>query len=156
MTSEKQIKANQENAQLSTGPKSSEGKTLVSGNAIKHGLFSKKLLLEDESREEFEEIKNEFYEKFKPQGLLEVLFLERALSAVWRLTRITKIEALIIADTDNPPFKKGKISDSFGGYYGKQLDLMSRYEITLEKILFRSLTELRSLQYNRQWKPLVN
>jgi hypothetical protein len=40
MTTEAQIKANQENAQKSTGPTSVEGKKKSSMNAITHGIFS--------------------------------------------------------------------------------------------------------------------
>jgi hypothetical protein len=40
MSTEAQIKANRENAQKSTGPKTAEGKTVVSQNVVKHGLLS--------------------------------------------------------------------------------------------------------------------
>ena len=156
MVAEKQMEANRSNAKLSTGPKSAAGKSLVAKNALKHGVFSKQLVLDDESKEEFEEVRREFYEQFKPEGFLEVLFWERALSAIWRLSRIGKIESLIIAESGNSPFKEGKISDAFGGYSGGQLALMSRYEITLEKILFKSLSELRALQYARKSSMSVN
>jgi len=39
MTTQKQIKANRQNAQKSTGPKTDEGKAAVSQNAVKHGIF---------------------------------------------------------------------------------------------------------------------
>lgn len=153
MATERQIQANQKNAKRSTGPKTTEGKAIVSKNAVSHGIFSRQLVLEDESREEFEEIRREFYEQFHPEGFLERLFCERALSAIWRLSRVSKIEALIISDAGTNPFKENQISDAFGGYAGKQIGLMSRYEITLEKILFKSLSELRSLQYSRKSIP---
>jgi hypothetical protein len=40
MATEAQIKANQQNAQKSTGPRTAEGKAAVSRNAVKHGLFA--------------------------------------------------------------------------------------------------------------------
>ncbi len=48
MTSEKQIEANKENGKLG-GVKTDEGKAVSKYNAIKHGLLSKEVLLEDES-----------------------------------------------------------------------------------------------------------
>lgn len=41
MTTSEKIEANRKNALQSTGPRSLEGKALVSMNAIKHGLTAK-------------------------------------------------------------------------------------------------------------------
>jgi hypothetical protein len=49
MTTEAQIKANQENAKKSTGPTSIEGKQRSSMNAITHGIFAKIPLLPGEN-----------------------------------------------------------------------------------------------------------
>jgi hypothetical protein len=48
MGSDKQIRANRRNARKSTGPKTPEGKSVVSHNALKHGLLSQQILLPDE------------------------------------------------------------------------------------------------------------
>lgn len=53
MTTDKQIKANQANAKKSTGATSNEGKAVIAGNAIKHGLFAKRLILPDENMDEY-------------------------------------------------------------------------------------------------------
>jgi hypothetical protein len=45
MTTEKQIEANKQNALVSTGPVTAEGKTLVSQNAVKHGIFARDLIV---------------------------------------------------------------------------------------------------------------
>ena len=51
MATEAQIKANQENAQKSSGPNSVEGKKKSSMNAVTHGIFSNIAILpgEDEA-----------------------------------------------------------------------------------------------------------
>jgi len=51
MTSEKQEKANRQNALKSTGPKTSKGKAVARYNAVKHGLLSQDVLIpgEDEA-----------------------------------------------------------------------------------------------------------
>lgn len=89
MTTQKQTVANHLNAQQSTGPISIEGKAMIAKNALKHGIFSKQILLEGESQKDFELLKNEFYTQFSPEGFLEHLLCERALSAAWRLSRVT-------------------------------------------------------------------
>jgi hypothetical protein len=53
MAAEAQIKANQENAKKSTGPKTEEGKQRSSMNAMTHGIFSKIPLLPGENIEQF-------------------------------------------------------------------------------------------------------
>ena len=50
MASEKQIKANQENSKLSTGPVTEAGKNKVSSNAVKHALEARKHIIIGEDR----------------------------------------------------------------------------------------------------------
>ena len=45
MSTKRQIEANQRNALVSTGPVTTQGKALVSQNAVKHGIFAKDLLI---------------------------------------------------------------------------------------------------------------
>ena len=143
MATQKQIEANRNNAQNSTGPKTEEGRASVSQNALKHGIFSKEILLEDESQSEFEALKMEFNHYFRPKGILEKLLCERALAAAWRLSRITKMESILINYTVKKSYDNNGIMEVLGGYGADRLSLLSRYEISLEKILFRSISELR-------------
>ncbi len=149
MASQKQLDSNRLNAQRSTGPKSIEGKSALAKNPLKHGVFSRQVVLEGESKKEFEALKTEFYEQFIPEGLLEQLFCERALAAAWRLSRVTQMESMLINHASRR-FDSSGIIEVLGGYQGDELALLSRYEISLEKILFRSLAELRVLQSERK------
>ena len=97
MSSKKQIEANRQNATKSTGPKTPEGKTLSSKNATKHGLLSKQVLLPSESEEEFEELSQGLREDLKPVGALETMFVEDIAAHFWRLWRIRRIEAGVLA-----------------------------------------------------------
>src|SRR5438477_11835281 len=45
LTTTKKIEANRRNAQFSSGPKSPEGKKIVAGNARKHGLLEKNIVI---------------------------------------------------------------------------------------------------------------
>src|SRR5438477_1484152 len=55
-TSSRKAKANRQNSKHSTGPKTRQGKDKSRRNAIKHGFFSKFLLVNgEESREEYEQ-----------------------------------------------------------------------------------------------------
>jgi len=61
------MEANRDNAQKSTGPKTVQGKSYSSRNAMKHGLFSKELVITDgpqkEDREKFELLLEDLIEK---------------------------------------------------------------------------------------------
>ena len=48
MISEKQRRANRENAKKSTGPRTAEGKARSSKNGIKHGLLARDAVMADE------------------------------------------------------------------------------------------------------------
>ena len=79
MVSEKQKQANVQNAQLSTGPVTPDGKAVVARNAIKHGIFAKDLVItagdgrEDEL--EYHELLAELKKDLVPVGRMEILFV---------------------------------------------------------------------------------
>ena len=96
MDSVKQVAANQRNAQLSTGPRSEEGKAVVSKNAIKHGIFAKDLVISrgdgHEEAGEYFELFNELVGDLKPVGRMESLLVEKIAVDYWRLRRLIRYE----------------------------------------------------------------
>ena len=54
MATEAQISANRQNAEKSTGPRTDEGKAVVSQNAVKHGLFAIKTVVNGEDQALFD------------------------------------------------------------------------------------------------------
>ena len=66
MTSQKQIEANKLNALKSTGPKTPEGKVIVSKNATTHGLRAQHTVIDSESQTEFNEFYNELIQYLAP------------------------------------------------------------------------------------------
>ena len=69
--STQQIRANQINSQKSTGPKTVTGKQIVAGNAQKHGIFSKQLILSDEDSAEYKMLLDNLQAELRPVGVLE-------------------------------------------------------------------------------------
>src|ERR1051326_1154333 len=65
--------ANISNAQLSTGPRTEEGKNRSSQNARKHGLTAAQLVIAAEDREEFEALHAQLTTEIKPHGALQQL-----------------------------------------------------------------------------------
>ena len=97
MTSDKQTRANRENALKSTGPKTTEGKAAVRLNAVKHGLLSRETLLPGEDEEALRELGEHLRDELQPVGELENLLVDRIVSAYWRLRRLGRVEAGIFA-----------------------------------------------------------
>lgn len=101
MPTEKQIIANKQNAQLATGPKTTSGKEVVSKNAIKHGIFTKDLIvsseIEKESVDEYQSILNNLVDCLLPCNQMESLLVEKIAADFWRLRRTIRFETGSIA-----------------------------------------------------------
>lgn len=96
MTTEKQIKANQANSKKSTGAKSDEGKAVIATNALKHGLFSQRLVLNDENFDEYAQLIDGLITSLNPVGTLEQLLVEKIAVATWKQLRLTRAESASI------------------------------------------------------------
>src|SRR5687768_3254687 len=82
-----------------TGPRSQDGKAIVSQNATKYGLFSSNPVVRGlESAEEWEEFHHAFVDSCHPVGALEFAAADGAATTAWRLRRIPRFEAAAIAD----------------------------------------------------------
>ncbi|MBP3956748.1 hypothetical protein J8F10_15860 [Gemmata sp. G18] len=108
MTTLAKIEANQRNAQLSTGPRTLEGKSIVARNATKHGIFAAVPVLPGESTDEWEAHRTGVVESLAPIGLLELNLAERAALLLWRLQRLARYETEVVAaameDVEVPAF----------------------------------------------------
>ncbi len=109
MTSKKQIAANKRNAQKG-GVKSEEGKEISKMNALKHGILSSQLYIttgsDIGSYKDFLELKVMFFEELQPEGLVEILLVDRLFSAYWRLKRLHIAETGFIEKQQATHFMK--------------------------------------------------
>jgi hypothetical protein len=88
-----QIEANRANALKSTGPKTEGGKRRVSQNALKHGVLSQRLVLQDENPEEFQALVDDLHSALRPIGTLELMLVEKIAVAFWRQRRLVRAES---------------------------------------------------------------
>ena len=93
MSSAARLAANAANAQHSTGPRTPEGKARSSQNATRHGLTSTRLIIQDDEREEFEELESSLREEVRPEGALEHDVFTQLIHASWNLRRSRRLEA---------------------------------------------------------------
>ena len=140
MATAAQITANRQNAQLSTGPVTADGKTRVAQNALKHGLTAKHLIVRDDEREEFEELRGSLAAELDPRGAVETLTFNEVLHAAWNLRRFRRLEA----ETTN-----GALDDLKNPETAALLDRLARCQARAQRAWYRALAELRTLQTNR-------
>ena len=72
MSSIKQIEANRLNAGKSTGPRTTEGKSVVAANALKHGIFARSPAIVGENSFAFSDLKDALLLRFQPATPEEV------------------------------------------------------------------------------------
>jgi hypothetical protein len=77
MSSDRQINANKQNAQQSTGPRTADGRARVALNALKHGLTGKQIVLPGEDPTEFDAFRSDLIVDLAPRGALEEIFAEK-------------------------------------------------------------------------------
>ncbi len=113
--SEKQLKANQENAKKSTGPKSSQGKFASSQNSTRSGLYTDKLILNSvhlkEDRVEFELLLESLRYELDPTTLSQDYLVQKIAICYWRGRRVIAAETAHInhqlnSITDNWRYKE--------------------------------------------------
>jgi len=179
MATQAQILANRRNAQQSTGPRTAEGKSISAKNATKHGLFSQKNVVIPENQADFDALRDEMLAELNPLGAMESILAERIVSLTWRLKRAERMQNELIDvkirreinDTfpelsesliTGKPCDKSKYSDKcyddqvlgyiamrdFAG--ARALERLSMYERRFEASLFKTMTELKKLQYARK------
>jgi hypothetical protein len=94
--SEKQLAANRQNARKSTGPKTPEGKAIVSQNHIQHGLYSGKVIIHSqhlqESQADYDTLVETLIAELHPEGLIQNLLVRKIANCFWRYRRVINAE----------------------------------------------------------------
>ena len=94
--SPRKLAAQRANALKSTGPRTSEGKTIGRLNALKHGFFSCDVVnpvLDGPIRvEEFTTILDALLEEYDPQSVRERILIDEVSACCWRIRRLLRYE----------------------------------------------------------------
>ena len=96
MASLRQIRANQLNAQKSTGPTTAEGKAIARRNALKHGLAGSGIVLPEDEAEAVNERWAEWQSALKPDDAYSDWMVERIACAAIRLERCEHHERALL------------------------------------------------------------
>ena len=173
----RKVESNRRNSQKSTGPKTATGKKRVSRNAVRHGFFSKFLLIQhrdgNESQREFNDLYTNVHKHYQPVGWLEELWVEKTAVWSWRLRRLIRCESGQIAralaghsyelqesraddlaepesatPSSNP--EMDALTDHLFLPEKEELDKLLRYEAMINRQLNHAIAELERVQARRK------
>jgi hypothetical protein len=158
MSSELQQLASRTNGAKSHGPLTEEGKQASSRNSRRHGLLSKKVVLEGESQEEFDALLASYLEEHQPRTATEATLVENMAVARWRQERVWSLEtAAFDHQIRRPKYMEGDdfSTRTFVAFRtladeGRSLDLLNRYDTRFERQFRAALTALLNLQSRRR------
>jgi hypothetical protein len=147
MATAAQILANRANAQKSTGPRTVEGRTASSLNALKHGADAASVILPGEDPAEYDRIVAEYHRDLQPQCALEELQVNIIIHSDWQRRRLQRIEAnlyrQLLSEGDTPTEIDVKVlRDS---QTGKLLRKIWSQIASLDRACARALAELRRI-----------
>ncbi len=153
MSSPQQIAANQQNAQLSTGPQSQAGKETVSRNAVRHGLAGDKHAVLPGEEDAFEDFARDYAQRYAPVGRPEESLVRALAREFWRLERAHGMEDALFhrvlgdyeASTPVPLARADAFLDP-----AKGLRTVSAYVRSIQRAIDKISAELKSLQSQRK------
>jgi len=161
MASLNQLAANHANAQLSTGPTSSEGKAKISHNALKTGLTGRTVLLPTEDVAAYQAHIERIFQQFAPESDEEKRLTQSLADTLWRLDRIPSLEAGIyaigrrelaaqFADEEDEAVRKAMIEAQVFLTYRRDLNNLSVQEARLRRQYEKDEAELQRLVAERE------
>jgi len=151
MASQAQINANRLNAQKSTGPRTDEGKRVVSQNAVTHGLFARDAVIKCEDPAEYEVHREALLDELRPVGAVESMLAERIVSLSWRLQRVERMQNQAtdcLIEEDYLPL--GRMVTKRWSKNLMIIEKLFMHERRIESSLNRTITKLKKLQTIRR------
>jgi hypothetical protein len=126
-----------------TGPKSRRGKAVSSQNARKHGMRSKKLIVEDETQEAFDSLAAGWRAEYDDDGQATKSLLERVILNDWFLRRAERR----YMGAEEELAQKNTLEWTEEDH--KKIELYLRYKTTNERSFYRAFNSLRGLRKDK-------
>jgi hypothetical protein len=123
----------------STGPRTPEGKSRSSRDAVSSGLFSKRDFVRPEETAEHTEIRDTLWAELHPATLLEKIQTAEIVSATWRLRRCAALGEALESAIDPEPAADSERAQ-------KSID---HARIQAHGLILRATAELRRLRKDR-------
>ncbi len=163
MSSERKLASCRANGAKSHGPITPEGKAICSLNAVKHGLYARFVVLDDEDPVAFDQLLQLLRRECLPLGQLEERLVFQMALAQWRLQRCWACEAALFDNaTDkqasarqdryesvDEPTRQAPSMENLTDE-SQSFEFFGRRETRLRCIFSRALREFQRLQAARR------
>lgn len=117
-----------------TGPRTPEGKSIASRNALRHGLRSRMQVLPDEDEQVFLEFRERLFAALCPESEVEVFLADRAILVAWRLQRVLRVEVGV-----------------FASYYFEEMECRARSDVQQYEVAPLSTLMERAKPWRASW-----
>ncbi len=129
----KQRRANKQNSQLSTGPKTEEGKAISSQNSFRHGLSACAVTaLPTENIQDYMDLGNALRAEHKPVTPTEDALVQKIIQSLWLGQRALNLQQQLFLGVPAPD--------------AKLLALYMRYQTMHDRAFSKALQELQTLR----------
>jgi hypothetical protein len=140
MSTEAQIRANRENSQHSTGPKTDSGKAASCKNNFKYGLTGNSFtVLDFEDQDEYDHVLSGLYFEHQPSTMTESILVENMAQSYWLRKRAIYLQEQCATDGELTLEEQQK-----------QLALFLRYQTTHDRAFHRCLNDLLKLRAEKR------
>lgn len=150
-TSPAKTRANQRNAQRSTGPRTSKGKAVSRLNALKHGALAD-ILMDGGDRAAFETIHEAIAGELQPATAVESVLVQKIAYTIFRSRRLAQSEQRLFQAIERVDKSWESDIDYMRELSDKLLHgqaLVGRYETSLNNQMWKLVRELKELQAER-------
>jgi hypothetical protein len=149
--------ASRANGKLSHGPVTSAGKLRASANSTRHGLLADNLVLDDESKEVFALLHQQYIDRINPTDGIEIGLVEELAATAWRQRRLLAIETSLFNQAAAKRTEEDFVVCLAGVFSelsrGPELALIDRYESRLHRMFQRTLKNIQLLREIEHTEP---
>ena len=160
MTSAKQVEANRQNAQRSSGPTSAIGRKKAALNSVTHGLTAQTIILPEHEKEPYRLFADGILNDLAPVGTYEATLVTSIIDGRWRIHQIASMEAALYAvgfrthaaEFENEPVEHVTAMCRLITFEEKrkELDRLHRYESRLIRQVSKDIQLLLQAQTARK------
>ena len=157
--------AGRRNGKLGAGKKTEEGIKKCAMNAVKHGMTAKTLVLANESKEYFEQLRQSIYDALEPANEFESGFVDIIITSTWYIRRGWSAQKECIDLQQARMDNSGELKREFKSFTepvrilcaldkefndSNTLEGICRYESRYHRHLMQASAELRRVQDARR------